>query len=46
MRALRELGRDGDFNRVPELRKKYKSHRATSGLAPPRREQPRTWQQG
>ena len=34
MHALRELGRGGDFNRVPELRKKYKSHRTTSGLAP------------
>ena len=34
LRALREFGRDGDFNRVSELRMKYKSHRTTSDLAP------------
>ncbi|EGB03511.1 hypothetical protein AURANDRAFT_67946 [Aureococcus anophagefferens] len=34
MRALREIGRDGDFAKIPALKKQYKSHRQTSGLAP------------
>lgn len=27
MNALREIGRDGDFSRIPGLRQEYKSHR-------------------
>ena len=48
MRSIRELGRDGDFDRVPDLRRKYKSHRTTSPPHPhpPRREQPHTRQLG
>ncbi len=29
MAALSEIGRNGDFSRIPGLRKKYKSHRTT-----------------
>ena len=48
IRAPRELDRDGDFNRAPELGpgKKDKSHRITSDPVPPRREQSHMWQLG